>query len=258
MNKKAYSTDLIDKQWQVIEKVVNVKVRKRKHSLCSISDAIFYLVKTGCQSRMLPSHFAPWNTVYHYYRKWKGNGLTEELHEMLRDLIRLKAGRSVCPSLELIDSRSVKTSRNGGLEREINGGKKTKGRKQHIITDTTGLVLTVVIRAANVHDSKAVFRVIKTLKGRFPRLSEIIADGGYRGELTEQVQKAFGWILEVVLRPEQAKKFVVLPKRWIVERTFSWFESYRRLSKDYDVDTETSQTMIYLTMIQIMLNRVKE
>jgi putative transposase len=109
-----------------------------------------------------------------------------------------------------------------------------------------------------VHDSKADFGVIKSLRGRFPRLSKIIADGGYRGELLEQVQKGFGWIPEVVFRPEQTKRFVVLPKRWIVERTFSWFESNRRLSKDYEVDTETSQNMIYLTMIQIMLNGVKE
>jgi putative transposase len=143
------------------------------------------------------------------------------------------------------------------LERGIDGGKKTKGRKQHIITDTMGLILTVVIHAANVHDSKATFSVIKELRGRFPQLSKIIADGGYRGQLLEQVQKAFGWILKIVLRPEQTKKFVVLHKRWIVERTFSWFESYRRLSKDYEVDTESSKNMIHLTMIQIMLNRVK-
>jgi putative transposase len=176
---------------------------------------------------------------------------------MLRDFTRKKAGRQVSPGLGLIDSRSVKTSRNGGLERGIDGGKKIKGRKQPVITDTTGLILTVVIHAANIHDSKAAFHVIKKLRGRFPRLSKIIADGGYRGELIEQVKNAFGWILEVVLRPEQTRKFTVLPKRWIVERTFFWFESFRRLSKDYEVDTESSQTMIYLTMIQIMLNRIR-
>lgn len=257
MDKKHYSTDLTDKQRQVIEKTVNGQVRRRKHSLRTILDGIFYLVKTSCQWRMLPSDFAPWNTVYYYYRKWKQNGLTEELHEMLRDFTRKKFDKRVSPSLGLIGSRSVKTSRNGGLERGIDGGKQTKGRKQHILTDTMGLVLTEVIHAANVHDSKAAFSVIESLKGRFPRLSKIIADGGYRGELIQQVQKAFGWLLEVVLRPEQTKKFVVLPKRWIVERTFSWFEGYRRLSKDYEVDTESSQTMIYLTMIQIMLNRSK-
>ncbi|MDR2407844.1 MAG: IS5 family transposase, partial [Bacteroidales bacterium] len=229
MVKVPYPTDLTDQQWQVIEKIVDGQARKRKHSLRSILDAIFYVVKTGCQWRMLPSDYAPRNTVYYYYRKWKFTGLIEELHEMLRSFIRKKAGRNESPSLGLIDSRSVKTSRNGGLERGIDGGKKTKGRKQHIITDTMGLVLTVVIHAANVHDSKAALGVIRTLKGRFPRLCKIIADGGYQGELAGLVKNAFGWILEVVLRPKETKKFVVLPKRWIVERTFSWFEGYRRL-----------------------------
>ena len=161
------------------------------------------------------------------------------------------------PSLSLIDSRGVKTSRNGGESRCIDGDKKTKGRKQHIITDTLGLILVVVIHAANIHDSKGAVDVISNLKGRFPRLRKIVADGGYRGELIENVKKTFGWVLEILLRPDVAKKFTILPKRWIVERTFSWLESFRRLNKDYEVLPETSQTMIYLTMIQIMLNRVK-
>jgi putative transposase len=169
-------------------KIVDGQVRRRKHSLRSILDAIFYLVKTGCQWRMFPSDFAPWNTVYYSYRKWKFNGLIEELHEKLRDFTRKNAGRHISPSLGLIDSRSVKTSRNVGPERGIDGGKKTKGRKQHIITDTMGLILTVVVHAANVHDRKAALDVIKSLRGRFPRISKIIADGGYRGELTEQVK----------------------------------------------------------------------
>lgn len=252
-----YCTDLTDKQWQVIENLLDDKERKRKHSLRSIFNGIFYLVKTGCQWRMLPRDFAPWNTIYYYYRKWKNNGFIEEVHETLRDTIRQQNGRDKSPSLGLIDSRSVKTSRNGGAARGIDGGKKTKGRKQHIITDTLGLILVVVIHAANIHDSKGAFDVISNLRGRFPRLKKIVADGGYRGELIENVKKAFGWVLEIVLRPDAAKKFTVLPKRWIVERTFSWFESFRRLSKDYEVLPETSQTMIYLTMIQIMLNRLK-
>lgn len=252
-----HSTGLTDKQWQVIENFLDDKERKRKHSLRSIFNAIFYLVKTGCQWRMLPSDFAPWNTVYYYYRRWKNNGLIEEIHENLRDMVREQSGREKSPSIGLIDSRSVKTSRNGGEARGIDGGKKTKGRKQHIITDTLGLVLVVVIHATNIHDSKGVMEVICNLKGRFLRLRKIVADGGYRGELIENVRKAFGWILEIVLRPDAARKFTVLPKRWIVERTFSWFESFRRLSKDYEVLPETSQTMIYLTMMQIMLKRLK-
>lgn len=236
-----YCTDLTDKQWQVIENLLDDKDRKRKHSLRSIFNGIFYLVKTGCQWRMLPCDFAPWNTVYYYYRKWRNNGFIEEVHETLRDMIRRQSGKDKSPSLGLIDSRSVKTSRNGGESRGIDGGKKTKGRKQHIITDTLGLILVVVIHAANIHDSKGAIDVISNLKGRFPRLRKIVADGEYRGELIENVKKTFGWVLEIVLRPDAAKKFTVLPKRWIVERTFSWFESFRRLSKDYEVLPETSQ-----------------
>lgn len=194
---------------------------------------------------MLPSDFAPRNTVYYYYRKWKNNGLIEEIHENPRNIVREQSDTEKSPSIGLIGSRIVRTSRNGGEARGIDGRKKTKGKKQHIITDTLGLVLVVVIHAANIHDSKGAMEVIGNLKGRCPRLRKIIADRGYRGELIENVREAFGWILEVVLRPNTAaRKFTVLPKRWIVERTFSWFESFRRLSKDYKVLPETSQTMI--------------
>lgn len=226
-----HCTDLPDKQWQVIEIFLEDKKRKRKHSLHSIFNGAFYLVETGCQWRMLSRDFAPWNRVYYYYRKWKNTDLIEEVHEVLRDIIRQQSGRDKSSSLGLIDSRNVKTSRNGGGSRGIDGGKKIKGRKQHIVNDSLGLILVVVIHAANIHDSKGAVDVISNLKGRFPKFKKIVADA--------------------------AKKFTVLPKKWIVERLFSWVESFRRLSKDYEVLLETSQTMIYLTMIQIILNRIK-
>lgn len=252
-----YTTNLTKKQWQIIENLMNDK-RKRKHNLREIWDAIFYLLKTGCQWRMLPKGFAPWNTVYYYYRQWKYNGLIEEVHEALRNMVRQKAGRDVAPSAACIDSRSVKTSRSGGVARGVDGGKKVKGRKQHIITDTLGLLLVVVVHAANIHDSQAAYEVIGGLRGRFSRLVKIFADGGYRGELVEKVKQSFNWVLEIVLRSDSSKKFEVLPKRWIVERTFAWFESYRRLSKDYEYLPNTSETMIQLAMIRLMLNRMEK
>lgn len=252
-----YSTNLTDNQWQVIKEILNDK-RKRKHELKNIFNGIFYLTKTGCQWRMLPKEFAPWNTVYFYYSKWKNNGLIEEIHEVLRNMVRKEAGRDESPSAACIDSRSVKTSRSGGLCRGVDGGKKVKGRKQHIITDTMGLLLAVFVHAANIHDSKAAWDVIVQLRGRFVRLIKIFADGGYRGELVYLVKKGFGWVLDIVLRSDNAKDFTVLPKRWVVERTFAWFESYRRLSKDYEYLTDTSETMIRLAMIKLMLNRIEK
>jgi putative transposase len=144
------------------------------------------------------------------------------------------------------------------LCRGIDGGKKVKGRKRHIIVDTMGLLLAVVVHAANEHDSKSAPMVIADLRGRFCRLVKIVADGGYRGELIENTRKTFGWVVEVVSRSNTASKFEVLPKRWIVERTFAWLESYRRLSKDFEFQTETSQTMIQLAMIKLMLNRIRK
>jgi len=252
---KNYSTNLTDNQWQVIKEIVNDN-RKRKHNLKDIFNAMFYLLKTGCQWRMLPNDFAPWNTVYFYYSKWKTNGLIEEIHEVLRNNVREKAGRKHSPSAACIDSRSVKTSRSGGLQRGVDGGKKVKGRKQHIITDTMGLLLVVVVHAANIHDSKSASEVISNLRGRFDKLKKIFADGGYRGELINHIKQTFGWAIDIVLRSDNNKSFEALPKRWVVERTFAWFESYRRLSKDYEYLTDTSETMIQFAMIKLMLNRI--
>jgi len=256
MNKSYYPTNLTEKQWQVIEKIVDCKKRKRKHSLRDIMNALFYLIKTGCQWRMLPRNFAPWNTVYFYFRKWKYEGLIEEVHDVLRSHVRRKAGRQESPSLGIIDSRSVKTSHHTNTVRGIDGGKKIKGRKQHIITDTMGLVLCVLVHSANIHDSKAAIYVIEKLRYKYARMMKILADGGYRGELIDKVKSTFGWILEVVLRSDKTSKFQVLPKRWIVERTFSWFENYRRLSIDYEFKDDTVEAMIHLAMIKLMLNRI--
>lgn len=254
---KTYPSNLTDSQWKAILDILKDK-RKRKHTLREIFDAIFYILKTGCQWRMLPIHFPSWKLVYYYFSKWKNDGTIELIHEILRDRTRRKAGKAESPSVGIIDSQSVKTTRIGGLNRGIDGGKKTKGRKRHIIVDTMGLLLAVVVHAANEHDSKSAPMVIAELRGRFSRLVKIIADGGYRGELIENTRKIYGWIVEIVLRSDSTTKFEVLPKRWIVERTFAWFESYRRLSKDFEYQTETSQAMIQLAMIKLMLNRIKK
>jgi putative transposase len=255
MNK--YPTSLTDNQWKTILSILQDK-RKRKYSLRIILDAIFYLVKTGCQWRMLPMCFPSWKSVYYYFTKWKNDGTIELIHEEIRAMTRQNAGKESSPSLGLIDSQSIKTTRVGGQQRGVDGGKKIKGRKRHIVVDTMGLLMAVVVHAGNIHDSKAAFSVIEALKFRFCRLVKIVADGGYRGELIDKTKAQLGWILEIVMRKDQnSSQFQVLPQRWIVERTFAWFESYRRLSKDFEYNTNSSEAIIQLAMIKLMLNRMK-
>ncbi|MDR2916908.1 MAG: IS5 family transposase [Tannerella sp.] len=254
---KTYSTNLTDSQWSTILAFLN-DTRKSKHSLIEIFDAIFYMLKTGCQWRMLPKYLPRWKLVYYYFNKWKWDGPIEEIHEHLRDLTRKRAGKERSPSLGLIDPQSVKTIRSGGLCRGIDGGKKTKGRKRHIVVDTIGLLFAVVVHSAHINDSKEAPFVLSELKYRFSRLVKIIADRGYRGDLLDNTKMTFGWILEIILRKDDSTKFQVLPQRWIVERTFAWFESYRRLSKDFEFHPQTSQAVIYLAMTKIILNRIKK
>ena len=258
MNKTNYPTNLTEKQWKVIEKIVDTQGRKRKHNLREILNAIFYLLKTGCQWRMLPDNFAPWNTVYYYYRKWKNEGLIEELHDYLRDYTRIQAGKKPSPSVGIIDSKSVKTSHHADCQvKGFDGNKKVKGRKLHIVTDTMGLLLCVFVHAANIYDGNAAMSVIEKLRYKFPRLVKILADGSYREELIDKVKSVFSWILEIVLRKDNEPKFKVLPMRWIVERAFSWFEKYRRLTIDYEFYAESSEAMVQIAMVKIMLNRIK-
>lgn len=253
---RAYPTDLTNTQWNTIVHLFDEK-RNRKHGLCEVWNAIFYLLKTGCQWRMLPKEYPKWELVYYYYRKWRDDGTIAEAHEVLRAAVRQRSGKQASPSLAIIDSQSSKTSRSGATCRGIDGGKQVKGRKRHIVVDSLGLLLVVVVHAANHHDSRAAFGVIEALRYRFPRLAKVIADAGYRGELADRVKQCFGWVLTVVRRKD-SKKFEVLPQRWIVERTFSWFESYRRLAKDYEYHTHTQEAMIQLAMIRLMLNRIEK
>ena len=248
-----YSSDVTDSQWESIKHLLNYK-RKRKHDLRQVANAIFYLVKTGCQWRMIPAHFPPWPIVRYYFDRWREQGLIKRMLRRLRGKVRRRAGRKTSPSAAIIDCRSVKTSIVGGPERGFDNHKKVKGRRRHVVVDTMGLLLAVVVHAANVHETKTAPKLLEKLYKRFPRLKRIFADAAYSGALIDQVKERFGWVLDVIKRTGQG--FQVLPKRWVVERTFSWFEGYRRLSKDYERLPKNSETMVELAMIRLMLNRL--
>ena len=202
---------------------------------------------------MLPSDFPKWERVYYYFQKWSQDGTLEEIHEVLRKRVRKKRGKHESPSVGIIDSQSVKVTKISGEYRGIDGGKKIKGRKRHIVTDTQGLLLAIKVHAANEHDSKSGYRVLKELKGRFGRMKKIYADGGYRGELIDKVKDKFGYEMAITLRSDKSTDFKPLPKRWLVERSFAWLDDFRRLAKDYERKVICSENMIYLAFIALML-----
>ena len=251
MNK--YPTDLTDNQWQIIEKFFDYK-RKRKYELRAIWNAISYVIKTGCQWRMLPKNFAPWQTVYYYFRKWKYAGIVEVILEEVVHRIRECFNKSSTPTVCIVDSQSTKTTAVGGFEIGYDAGKKIKGRKRHIVTDTLGNLLVVEVHSASHADRAKGFDVISLAKEKYKTIEKIFADGGYTGSLIEKVKQELNCKLEIVKRTD--KGFIVLPKRWIVERTLGWISNDRRNSKDYEFSPLTSETIIQLSFIKVALNKV--
>jgi putative transposase len=206
---------------------------------------------------MMPHDLPPWQTVYYHFRKWGQDDTWEKLNTALRERVRQLAGRERTPSAGIIDSQSAKTTGIKG-KRGYDAGKRVNGRKRHIVVDTLGLLLIVVVTAASVQDRDGAKLALQRLQQRLslPRFQLIWADGGYRGKLVDWVKETFSWILEVVKRNDDVSGFQVLPRRWVVERTFGWLNNYRRLSKDYEELSETSEAMMYVAMTHIMVRRL--
>jgi putative transposase len=246
-------TDISDSQWQIIEKFFD-SARKRKHDLRDIWNGILYLLKSGCQWRMLPQEFAPWQTVYYYYRKWKYAGIIEIILDEITYLLRKQAGKNAAPTVCIIDSHSAKTTGVGGFCIGYDAGKKVKGRKRHVVVDTMGNLLTVEVHSASLQDRNAGEAVIAKAKTKFGQLKVVYADGGYSGSLEEKVKQNLKIDLKIVKKIKDG--FHVLPKRWIVERSLAWMNNDRRNSKDYEYSPLSSETLVQLSMIRVGLNRI--
>ena len=257
-NQQIYPTDMTDSQWNHIRELIPPAKpggRPRTLDMRMIVNAIFYIVTTGAQWRMLPKEYPQWQSVYAYFRQWKMNQMWQRIHDTLRANTRQKAERHKHPTAGCLDSQSIKTSSVPGL-RGYDAGKHVMGRKRHILVDTLGLLLAVVVTAASVSDPAGARQLLRHLGGFCKNLRKIWVDGTYRGQLLEWVDQRFRFRLEAVVPPKGQKGFTLLPRRWVVERTLAWFGCNRRLSKDYEGATTSSEAMIYIVMIRLMLRRL--
>src|SRR5215217_7728158 len=261
MNRKRYPSDLTDAQWAVLEPWIpppRPGGRPRKTDMREVVNAIFYLTREGCSWRALPHDFPPWKTVYNYFEAWRDDGTWDRFLTALRRRVRRSAGRDPDPRVACIDSQSVKTA-NGGADRGTDGGKRVKGRKRHILVDTLGLLLAVVVTAANVDDAKAAQDVFAQVRGKdFPRLEVVFADQKYHnyGLYDWLARHRRPYEVEVVSRPAGATGFKPVKVRWVAERTFAWLGRYRALSKDYEHLPQSSEAVIKLAAIHHMLRRL--
>jgi transposase len=246
--------ELTDSQWEVIKEIVDNQ-RKIKHEKRIIFNAILWILTTGSQWRNMESKYPPWQSVYYHYRQWKKGGVIEQVLDFLAVREREKQGRQSMPSVLAIDSQSIKIVQFTCEGKGIDGNKKVNGRKRHLAVDGLGIPWAVYITGANVADSKAGYELVAKLKGKSCRLHTLKADNGYKDTFAEDIQREYGWNVEIVQKPESVRGFVPAGGRWVVERSYGWLNFKRRVSRDFEKSTESSQAMLQLAFIDTLLKR---